>query len=187
MPDERGLFTWVPPAARADPQAAEWWQEDPFTRAKNHIHASKDTLRQDMAALLLSFTPEQLARAIRERMDLTPLIERYARLDNRALRTVAEAIMYNNGRQLLLLLRGWYNEGPVEILADIRKHDREKWKLLSTPEGWAWLDAATWKLARWLYDFAKMDGDFWYAAPPGVEQLRNLDIPLPKPEDGQTQ
>lgn len=187
MPDEPQLYTWVPPQARKDPKAVAWWSEDPFKRAWKHIHADSDTLRMDMAVLLLSFTPEQLWKAVNERMDLTPFIERYARLDSPALRKVAEGIMFNNGRTLLLLLRGRSNEGPTQVLADIRANDPAKASILSTPAGWAWFDAAAWKLARWVYDFAHLEGDFWYDPPMGVAELRNLDIPLPTPEDGHTQ
>jgi hypothetical protein len=191
MHEEKPLYTWVPPAARSNPAAVEWWSEDPIKRALKHIHADRDTLRLDMAALLLSFTPDQLARAISERMDLTPFIERYARLDHPALRKVAEGIMYNNGRTLLLLLRGARNEGPTQILQDVAAQDPVKARILSTPQGWDWFNAAAWKLARWVYDFAHLEGDFWYDPPPGVAALRNLDIPLPKPEtppgDGQSQ
>ncbi len=187
MPEEKPLFTWIPPAARKDPRAAAWWQEDPLKRAWHHIHADPETIRMDMAALLLSFTEEQLERAISQNMDLTPFIERYARLDHPALRKVAEGIMYNNGRTLLLLLRGEQNEGPVQVWKDINANDPTKAALLAYPWGWKWFNAACWKLARWVYDFAHLEGDFWYDPPPGVSELRNLDIPLPKPEDGHAQ
>ncbi len=122
-----------------------------------------------------NFTVRDLETAVREQVDVIPLMSQWLHLEDMGIRPFAR-----------MAIRAWWREildaamHPMSVLESIRQQEPAKAAVLDTPEGRMWFNATLYNLIMWLRAFGKIKGDRVLQPPPVMpERLIRRELPPP--------
>jgi hypothetical protein len=151
-------WDWVPPNASETAKAE--WKKPWYVRAREMLFPNQETFRNYILALIESFTVEELEQAVANRMDLVDSVITVGKLRHRFVKGPARLAIQQNQYHMYYYLvgwAGWPNTGPPGVLAELKARDTVKGDMLSTPDGYAWLEVESYELARFFREFARLD------------------------------
>jgi hypothetical protein len=182
-PKEIG-WDWVPP--HASEAALREWRKPWTQRARDVLFPNDETFRNYFLAMIESFTPDELAEAIRGRRDIVEGFVTVSKVRHRFVKGAVKFALRRNNYHAFRWLVGWPGRddtGPPGMWSELNSRDPVKGALLSSPDGWAWFQGECYELARFFRWFAQLDQAPYnwpeFPPPPGHRPRPFPDLHLP--------